>query len=58
MGYDEIRAHLELLLQEAVELHRREQRDETAHAEQSARERYERFVFDGMIPEDLPEGLD
>jgi hypothetical protein len=58
MGYDEIKAHLEHVLREAAALHSREQRAETAHAERIAQERYERFVFDGMIPEDLPEGLD
>jgi len=58
VGYDEIKAHLESIFKEATDRHRREQREETAHAESVARERYERFVFDGLIPEDLPEGLD
>jgi hypothetical protein len=58
VGYDEIKAHLERLLQDAIDRHRREQREDTAQAERITRERYERFVFDGLIPEDLPEGFD
>ncbi len=55
MDYDSIREHLERQLNEARALHEREQRAESSHALNAARERYERFVLHGMIPEDLSE---
>lgn len=52
-SYDEIRDHLQVQLDEATERHAREESEETRTAVESARDRYERFVFHGMIPDDL-----
>ena len=52
-SYDEIRDHLQAQLDEATERHAREGSEETRTAVESARDRYERFVLHGMIPDDL-----
>ena len=58
MGDEEIKAYLQSRRDEASLHHEREQRHETARAEQQAREHFERFVLHGMIRDDLAEGLE
>jgi F0F1-type ATP synthase membrane subunit b/b' len=55
VDYEEIREHLERQLNEARAAHEQDQKAESRHALNAARERYERFALHGMIPEDLSE---
>ncbi len=52
-SYDEIRAYLEAELVKAISANALNNQEETARNLASAQERHDRFVLDGMIPNDL-----